>query len=380
MKYDSKPDTFVILNQASGYLQLDILEAAKKMYSKRVIIAGTVVERSTKLDNDIKWELLIPYDRSSYKRRLYTWTVATLQMLWIIGWKYRKAHILSITNPPFSIFIPWILGCQYDVLVYDIYPDVLVHYRHLKANNPIIGIWQRLNKSALGKAQNVYTLSKTMKDLLSQYVAPERISIVPIWTDNNFIRPISKAENQFLADKSFKNKFIISYSGNMGKTHPVEVLVELSRQLDPKLFHVLLVGGGYKFTLIQEILEKEPSNNITLLPWQPVEVLPELLSAADLSVVTLDKEASSLSVPSKTFNILSVGNPILAIASQDSELKRLLEQYNCGATFEASEREKILSFIEILHTDSNKYELLAKNSLLASKDFTNQNAKDFVTG
>lgn len=378
MKQNSRPDTFVILDQASGYLQLDILEAAQAIYPKRVIIAGTVVERSAKLGQSIKWEKIIPYDRSSTWRRLYTWSLGALQMLWIVAWKYRKAHILSITNPPLSVFVPWLLGCQYDVLVYDVYPDALVHYRYAKAKNPIVKLWRSLNKSALGKAQKIYTLSETMKSLVAQYAAPERIAIVPIWTDNTFIQPIPKAENQFLADKPFKDKFIIAYSGNMGRTHPVEVLVDLSRRLDPQLFHVVLIGGGHKYAQIQKLLEQEPSDNVTLLPWQPVEMLPHLLSAADIGVVTLDKEASSLSVPSKTFNILSVGNPILAIASQDSELKRLLEQYNCGATFEADRLDDILSFVKALRADPVKYDRLAKNSLLASKDFTNENAQDLV--
>ncbi len=367
----------MILDQASGYLQLDILEASKSKYANQVLVAGSVVERSVKLEGTSEWEKIIAYDRSSTRKRIWTWLVGTLQMFWIVAQKYRKSKILSITNPPLSIFVPWLLGRKYEVLVYDVYPDALVQYGYLKSGNPFVRVWRKLNKRVFAKAKKVYTLSAGMKSLLEQYVESDKIEIVPIWTDNDFIRPIPREENLFLKDQNFKDKFIIAYSGNMGKTHPVEVLLAVAKKLDPARFQVVLVGGGDKFSMIEKALEEEPIPNVQLFSWQPVEKLPHVLSAADVSVVTLDQDASSLSVPSKTFNILSVGNPILAIASPDSELKRLLDHYQCGETFLSDQVDEMVSFIKGLYGNKKRYEELSSNSLKASEDFTRENAKQF---
>ncbi len=372
------PNTFVILDQASGYLQLDILEAARKKYINRVIIAGTLVERSTKLDSNTIWEKIIPYDRSTTILRLSTWIIATLQMFWLVGSKYRKAHILAITNPPFSVFVPWLLGCKYDILMYDIYPDTLVRYNYLSSNNPVVQIWKWMNSKAFKKSNKVFTLSEGMRVIVSSYVSQDKIEIVPIWTDSDFITPIPKNKNKFLKEKSFNNKFLIIYSGNMGKTHPIEVLLELSKLLNPELFHIVLIGGGHKYNEIKSTLANGKAYNLTLLPWQPVDMLPHLLSASDISVVTLDNKASSLSVPSKTFNILSAGKPILAIAEKGSELTRLLNQYNCGNSFNPDELMEMKSWIEFLRKEPEEHQELAKNSLIASKYFTKANAEELV--
>jgi len=370
-------DTFVILDQASGYLQLDILEASKSKFANQVLVAGSVVERSVKLEGTSEWEKIIAYDRSSTRKRVWTWVVGTFQMFWIVARKYRKSQILSITNPPLSIFVPWLLGRKFEVLVYDVYPDALVQYGYLKPGNPFVRVWRKLNKRVFAKAKKVYTLSAGMKSLLEQYVESDKIEIVPIWTDNDFIQPVLREENLFLKDQEFADKFIIAYSGNMGKTHPVEVLLAVAKKLDPALFQVVLVGGGDKFSMIEKALEKEPIPNVRMFSWQPVEKLPHVLSAADVSVVTLDQDASALSVPSKTFNILSVGNPILAIASPDSELKRLLDHYQCGETFSSDNTDEMVSFVKDLQTNSDAYRQMASNSLEASKDFNRENAKLF---
>ena len=46
--------------------------------------------------------------------------------------------------------------------------------------------------------------------------------------------------------------------------------------------------------------------------------------------MTLDKEASNLSIPSKTFDILSIGNPILGICELNSGLAEVIQSNECG--------------------------------------------------
>jgi glycosyltransferase involved in cell wall biosynthesis len=372
------PGTIVILDQASGYLQLDMLAAMKQKYDQRVIIAGTLVERSVKLEREVIWHKIVPYDRSAYPRRIFTWAWGTAQMLFLLLIKYRRARVLAITNPPFSPFAPWLLGMTFDVLVYDLYPDALVQYGYLKPQSMVVRIWSSLNRKMFRSAQRIFTLSQGMAELISNYAGAKQVEVVPIWTDNEFLKPIAKAQNIFLEDKAFKDKFLIVYSGNLGRTHPVEALVDLAAKLDPAIFHVLIIGGGYKQAQIARKVEDSELANVTLLPWQPVEMLPYTLSSADLSIVTLDEEASNLSVPSKTFNIMSVGKPIMAIAAENSELSRLLKHYQCGASFAKADWEGMAAWVKKLHENHDYYQALSANSQKASLDFTARNALKFV--
>jgi glycosyltransferase involved in cell wall biosynthesis len=374
-----KTNSIVILDQASGYLQIDILEALAEKYEKRVIIAGSIVERSKKLPDDVRWHKIIKYDRSTSFKRIYTWLVATIQMYLIVLTRYRKAHLFIITNPPFAVFISLLLRNPYSVLIYDVYPDVLVNYKIFKGNSWFIKYWRRLNRKIFRNSEQLYTISEGMKALLSNYVNEAKVKVVPIWSDSEFLKPIPKFENQFLKNLGLTDEFVVQYSGNLGRTHDVDVLVELAIDLkNEKNLHFVIIGQGDKWRLLEQKIADYKLENCSLLPWQPVEVLPQSLAAPDIGVVSLGSEASKMSVPSKTFNLFSVGVPILAIASDDSELADLLKRYNAGVTLDSNQVKEMKDFILTLKNDREKLLEYKSNSLNASRDFTPENARLFV--
>jgi hypothetical protein len=95
--------------------------------------------------------------------------------------------------------------------------------------------------------------------------------------------------------------------------------------------------------------------------------------------VSLGKEASLLSVPSKTYNLLSVGAPLLCIASQESELAELVSRYQLGECFEVSNIDGIVHFVEDLAIDQNAYDRMRSSALLASQEFGPENAIKLVS-
>jgi colanic acid biosynthesis glycosyl transferase WcaI len=59
-------------------------------------------------------------------------------------------------------------------------------------------------------------------------------------------------------------------------------------------------------------------------------MLPEMLGAADLSLVTLNKQLGQLNVPSKTYSIMASARPVLASVPPDSEIASLINVADCG--------------------------------------------------
>lgn len=369
----------VILNQASGYLQIDMLDALSTKYGKCVIIAGTIVERETKLSKSYIWHKIIEYNKTSAFKRIYTWLVATLQMFFIVLFKYRKAKIIAITNPPTAPLVPYLCRADYDVLVYDLYPDALVNFNYINEDGLLNRVFTFFTKRIFKRATNIFTLTPELAKETSKYTNSKEIKVVPIWTNNDFFTKIEKSHNKIYGKINFdQDDFIICYSGNLGRTHPVEKLVELAENSIAENLKFLIIGGGHKYELISNLINKKNLNNIMILPWQPIELLPHNIQVGDINVVTLDEGAADLSIPSKTFNLLSVGKPILAICSNKSALANLLHRYNCGEAFEPNNLEGITSFIKRLKTDKNEYNSYCKNAIEASKQFTKENAKLFL--
>ncbi|CAM5683349.1 hypothetical protein SALBM311S_07147 [Streptomyces alboniger] len=69
---------------------------------------------------------------------------------------------------------------------------------------------------------------------------------------------------------------------------------------------------------------------LTLLPFQPYERLPEVLGAGDLLVVLLAADAGEFWVPSKTLSYLCAGRPVLGLMPADNLASQLLHQAGSG--------------------------------------------------
>ena len=373
-------NTVVLLDQSSGYLQIDMLEAYKFKFSNRVVIAGSIAERGTSLAKDIRWHKVIKYNRSTSLKRIYTWLLATIQMFFIVWFKYRQAHVVVFTNPPFALFIPWFLRLKsYDLVIYDAYPDALVSLGYTRHGSILYSLWSFFNKKIFSSANRIFTLTYGMKGLLSNYANnTDNIEVVPIWSDASDFKTIPPEDNHILAKTNSYGKFCLIYSGNLGLTHPVEKLIELAALLDPARFSIIIIGGGAKDKLLKEMQAKRKYPHVHLLPWQPIELLSHSLHAADLSVVTLDKEASNLSIPSKTFNILSVGNPVLGICELDSGLAEVITENDCGIISDGQDLENLAQQIRELEANKALQENLKSNSLRASKSFTKANALRYL--
>ncbi len=66
------------------------------------------------------------------------------------------------------------------------------------------------------------------------------------------------------------------------------------------------------------------------LPFRPASEIPSVMAAGDLQVVTIKRGLEGVVVPSKMYDILANGRPIAAVASERTEIARLVRQHECG--------------------------------------------------
>ena len=367
----------VFINQNAGYLMIDIINAHAH-FGKRSLITGNLLERDIKLHASVNIEKIITYNRTSAIKRLFTWGWAFIQIAWLVKTRHRNADLFIVTNPPFAGLLPLLCSNRYSLLVYDVYPDALVAYQFFGNQSFVTRLWRKANRKVFAKAAKIFTISNGMKKVLSQYIGEEKITVIPVWTHNDFLKPVPKEMNLFIDQQNLQGKFLIVYSGNLGHSHDLEVLVEMAAKIADHRIHFVIIGDGDKKQGLRELIEKKQLSNCSLLPWQDVDMLPYSLSAADLAVVSLGKEASMLSVPSKTFNLLSTGAPLLCIAGRDSELEALVNQYHLGKCFKPSEIDRMLEFIDTVKSNKTYQLELQQNALKASQDFGAENAFKFV--
>ena len=373
--------SILLVNQSSGYLMVDIVNAFVNSgkYDKVELFAGEIHIRPSVPDKSVHVIKTVKYNKSSTLRRLLSWTGAFLHLLFVVWFRGRNCELFLVSNPPLTTFVPLFTRKKYSILIYDLYPDSLFSQGFVKKNSFIAKWWAKKNRKVFAKANHVFTISDDMKRTVAQYTDETSISVVYNWAHNEHLMPVAKTENSFLKEHGLADKFIVLYSGNMGMTHDIDVLVDVANALkESSKIHFLFIGEGAKKVIIEKKIADYQLKNCTVLPFQPLEVLPYSMGAADIAVVTTDANQTGLSVPSKTYSYLSVGAVLLCLADKNSELGRMVVDNNIGACFNRSELGEMVSFVSEMASDSQKLEQCKKNSRKLSMDYTPENAKQYV--
>ena len=365
----------VLVNQSSGHLVADIANAALNHFDKVVVMAHGCNTAERPLDKRVKIDKLVKYNKQSALKRILSWTIATMQILWKLAFKYRNYHVLYFSNPPTSYFCSLFLKNKYSIMVYDLYPNALATIG-IKKDSFIYRRWSEINRKLFAKAQVIYTLSEGMRQQMKDYCSLDIVRPIPLWSGFEQMKPVPKSENPFVEEHGLRDKFVVLYSGNIGYTHSVEVLVDVAKQMQTEQDVVfLIIGDGKKKAEIVHEVNELKLQNVMFLPFQPVDTLPYSLSSADLGVVTLDENVANVSVPSKTFNLMAVGAPILSISNNETELYRLLSKYGNGRCIPKDSIQEMVDFIMELKRNKEYASELRMKSLNASSCFTYKNAE-----
>lgn len=238
--------TVVLVNQTTGYLMIDIVNAYSMQYDNVILIAGTIEEYDRKLSKNVKIEHIIAYSKETIIRRILSWVIASLQVFFLLLFKYKDALIVYVTNPPIVYFASLILKNKFIQIEYDIYPDVLKNV-NISSESWIYKTWSNMNRRIFKKAERIFTLSNGMRQILMQYVDDSKIRVISNWASLNELDPVNPSDNYFIKENSMEGKFVVMYSGNIGYTHNVEVILELAERLIAfKDIHFMIIGNGGK--------------------------------------------------------------------------------------------------------------------------------------
>jgi glycosyltransferase involved in cell wall biosynthesis len=358
---------------------IDIINAYAESGYSCVLITGRLVVRNKPLHESVKIDWIIRYNRTKTFKRLLTWGIGTIQILVKILFKFNKDLLFIVTNPPFGPLIPLIVKNPYRLLIFDIYPDVISELGYLSENSRIIKWWRKSNKKVFSKAERIFTITESMKQVLLKYAGHHEVEVVPIWTDNTFLKPVDPIENTFLKTHNLSGKFIVMFSGNIGLSGGVDVLIDLAVKIKSNDIFFLIIGDGANKEMMNEKAIKLRLKNLLFFPWQPVTELPFSLSSASLAFIFLGAKTSKLVIPSKLFNFLSVGSPLLCVSPKGSEVEKLVTKYECGKNFEQDDIVEMAKFITDVSTNKELLTLMKKNSLKASENFSESNIGRFLT-
>lgn len=278
----------------------------------------------------------------------------------------KRPEVLLAVAPPITVGLSgWLLAalCKAPLVfnAQDIWPDGLVHMGKLR-NRTVIRASAWLERLIYRAARRVTVLSDGMKDnLLRKGVPSTKLAVVPNWVDLEAIRPVEK-ENSFRKELGLEGQFVVLFAGNVGFAAGLDGVVAAADLLrrEPNLTFLIVGEGSAKQDLMRTARDLD-LQNLRFVTSQPPERLSEVFGAADLSLVSLRSGMGALSVPSKTMAIMASARPILAAVPSDSEVRRVVDEAQCGRCVAPEDPTALAAEIIALRGDREQLESFGAN-------------------
>ncbi len=284
-------------------------------------------------------------------------------------------RVVVMTDPPLlgaavtSVAVK--RGAQVIHWTQDIYPEIAaVHFGALAG--ALLFPLRARRDAAWRAAARCVVLGETMADTVKHHgVAADRVITIPNWAPRELqASPMNADRDAQRTAWRFADKFIVAYSGNLGRVHEFKAILSAAEILrDHPDIVFLFLGAGARLAEVSALAATKQLNNVHLLPPAPREKLAASLASADVQLVTLNPAFAPLVYPSKLAGVLAAGRPTIFVGPPDGEIAKLLKNENCGVAVAPSDGAGLAQLITRWQADAVERVRLGQNARLAYEKF-----------
>lgn len=253
------------------------------------------------------------------------------------------------------------LRCPYVYTVLDLYPDLAASLGRMSNRSAIYQGWLSLDCKWMRDAARVVTIADGITSRIVSTRGLMRNKAVTIHDGFDPARlvvqneraasdPPEQSDDAARVEYRPQGKFVVQYAGNMGLSHPFETIMAACNKLasdESILFQ--FVGGGPQLDMIRRSL----SSNGVLLPYQPADRLGELLSAADVCLISQHEDMFDKALPYKIYGILAACRPGIFVGSAQSEIAAWLRECQCGVAVRQGDVGQLVAAIRRIKDDAD---------------------------
>ena len=272
--------------------------------------------------------------------------------------------LVAKTDPPMISLIGMAAarqrGAKLINWVQDVYPEIAIEFGVPFLIAPVRRFLFWLRDISLRAATTNVVLGQLPAELvLSRGVPADGVTIIHNWSDEDEIVPIAHADNTLRQAWGLRDKFVVGYSGNLGRTHEFRTILSVSERFrnDDRIVFLVIGGGHQNDGLAHEVKSRGLERSYLFAPYQDAGALKYSLGVPDVHWISLRPRFEGLIMPSKFYGIAAAGRPMISIGSKNGELGRLVEEHQCGFAIEEGDVNALESAINVLSDD---HDLCAK--------------------
>ena len=243
----------------------------------------------------------------------------------------KKIDVILSPSPPLTIGllnigIGKIKGAKVIYNVQEVYPDILG-----KKDGMIGNVLSKIEHYIYDKSDVITTIDKVFEDTIKgRFKDPTKLKVIPNFVDTTIYRPLKSWNN---LDKSIfieNDNLKILYAGNIGMAQDWDTLISLAKETLRQPIDYYVIGEGVMKSYLEEQIKTHLLVNVHLLPYQPRELMPEIIAFSDLQFIFMEPQIAAQGFPSKVYTIMACGKPLIVCSPINTPIINFLSNVNCA--------------------------------------------------
>jgi len=248
------------------------------------------------------------------------------------------------------------------VWLQDVFPEIAREYG-LPGMGPILGsVIFRMRNDSLSRADAVVAIGEQMASRIASVVrAPHRLAVIHNWADGDAIRPVDHASNALRREWGLGDKFVVGYSGNLGRVHEFDTILGAAALLrEDAAIIFAIIGRGPRMEEVKKRARADGLANVVFQDHQARERLSMSLAVPDVHLSVLQPRFEGLVHPSKLYGIMAAGRPTIFVGDAHGQTAAILRDCGAGLTVPTGDAKALARAITTLRGDEAERERMGK--------------------
>jgi colanic acid biosynthesis glycosyl transferase WcaI len=291
----------------------------------------------------------------------------------------RADVVLAMTDPPVEgiagAFVAWLKRRPFIYNIRDMYPDMALG-GGIVGDRLWVRLWEKMHRWGLRRAQRVIVLGDDMRErILRKGIEPARVVVI---RDGTVIPETLAEQSQPVAQEIRSGfPFVAIHAGNLGFYGAWDTLLQAAKLLEGENIALIFVGEGANRARLQAAARG--STNIRFLPFRPASEIPLVMAAGDVHIICVRRGLEGVVVPSKFYSVLAAGRPVLAVASEESDVVRIVRDARCGLAADPDDPASVAAALRKMRDNPSELTEMGMRAREAAKNYARVNElKRFV--
>ncbi|MCC6587591.1 MAG: glycosyltransferase family 4 protein [Bryobacterales bacterium] len=261
----------------------------------------------------------------------------------------------------------------------DLWPESIVAVGAMR-QSLALKLLERFELVLYRQSSAIIALTPSFRDnLIRRGIEPSKINVVTNGVELSRFCPRRRDHSLAKSLRLTPNHFVVGYIGTLGMAHNLENVLAAAASLRYESVRFLFVGPGAERDKLISHAQRLDLDNVIFVPPQPKDCMPNYWSVCDVALVHLkDTPLFETVIPSKIFEAMGMGKPILLVAPE-GEASRIVLSEQAGVHVPPANPVALASAIRNFASSSSVTASLAANSLAAAPRWSRERqARDML--